>query len=241
MDIQQFTLFAIGVSLGFFVHTIAGFAAALVAYPIILQVIDIQEAVGFLSIFFFCFGATQTVVNWHNIDKKVFIRISLSAMVGLPIGVGLLAFGNPTILKKALGVFILLYVVFQFFKKKKFEILKHFGIPIGMISGIFSGLFAIGGPPVVAYIYNSIDDPKKIRATIIGIFGVIGTVRIVLFGATGMISKDIIMTSLYIFPFFLLSVFLGQMALKKINDHVFTRILLILLFVSGMSLILRQG
>jgi hypothetical protein len=53
MDIQQFTLLAIGVGLGFFVHTIAGFAAALVAYPIILQVIDIQEAVGFLSIFFF--------------------------------------------------------------------------------------------------------------------------------------------------------------------------------------------
>jgi hypothetical protein len=70
MDIQQFTLLAIGVGLGFFVHTIAGFAAALVAYPIILQVIDIQEAVGFLSIFFFCFGATQTVANWHNIEKK---------------------------------------------------------------------------------------------------------------------------------------------------------------------------
>jgi hypothetical protein len=79
MDIQQFTLLAIGVGLGFFVHTIAGFAAALVAYPIILQVIDIQEAVGFLSIFFFCFGATQTVANWHNIEKKTQSNYTLDA------------------------------------------------------------------------------------------------------------------------------------------------------------------
>ena len=52
MEITILAISSLAIFLGFFVQTITGFAAGLVAAPILLIIFDLPETIALLSIFF---------------------------------------------------------------------------------------------------------------------------------------------------------------------------------------------
>lgn len=239
METIDIIILTLGIALGFYVQTVAGFAAALVALPIILIVLDIQEAVALLSIFFFIFSIILIYKNWKLIDKKIVLDVSIGAVIGLILGIVILKFGSPLILKKALGIFILLFVAYSFIKKKKVKLFEKFGMIFGFIGGLFSGIFSTGGPLFVIYIYNKLDNSNIVRATIIGALGIVNFLRVPILIYSDILTYDTFILSLYAFPFFILALFLGHKTYNKINEKTFKNAVLILLVLSGISLIVR--
>jgi len=112
------------------------------------------------------------------------------------------------------------------------------GFVFGFGGGFFGGLFAAGGPPLVVYTVNKLDDSKKVRATIIGGLGIINFLRAPLLVGGNILTKEILLSSLYLLPFFFLSLYLGQKLYSKLNEETFKKILLVLLGLVGIDLIL---
>ena len=239
METLPLIILIAGISLGFFIQTVAGFAGGLFALPIILQVIPMQEAVAYLSVFLCLFSILLVYRNWNNIDKKTVQELGVGIIVGLAAGVGILKMGSPLILKRLLGVFILLFVAYHFLKKKKLNLPGRWGILFGLAGGVFSGMFSAGGPTYVMYVYNRIDGAAVFRATLIGILSITNILRLPMLVVSDILTTDILLTSLYIAPAFALALFLGNRLYKKINEHAFKNILMILLVVSGISLLIR--
>jgi uncharacterized membrane protein YfcA len=239
METLQLIILIAGIGLGFFIQTVAGFAGGLFALPIILQVIPMQEAVAYLSVFLCLFSILLVYRNWSEIDKKTVQELSVGIIVGLAAGVGILKMGSPILLKRLLGVFILLFVGYHFFRKKKIRLPGRWGILFGLAGGVFSGMFSAGGPTYVMYVYNRIDGAAVFRATLIGILSITNILRLPMLVVSDILTTDILMTSLYIVPAFLLALFLGNKLYKRINEHAFKNILMILLVVSGISLLIR--
>lgn len=239
METLPLIILIAGISLGFFIQTVAGFAGGLFALPIILQVIPMQEAVAYLSVFLCLFSILLVYRNWNNIDKKTVQELGVGIIVGLAAGVGILKMGSPLILKRLLGVFILLFVAYHFLKKKKLNFPGRWGILFGLAGGVFSGMFSAGGPTYVMYVYNRIDGAAVFRATLIGILSITNILRLPMLVVSDILTTDILLTSLYIAPAFALALFLGNRLYKKINEHAFKNILMILLVVSGISLLIR--
>jgi len=229
----------IGVGLGFYVQAVLGFAASLVALPIILNVLNIQESVALMSIFFFIFSVTLTWKNWRLIDRHTILELSLGIIAGLLLGIYVLKFGSPIILKKALGVFVILFVGYLFIKNTKIKFPKKTGPFFGFLGGIFSGLFSAGGPPIVFYIYNKLDKSTVVRATIIGAIGITDFLRFPILIVTNILTIDIVVLSLYVLPIFLLALYLGHLTYHRINENIFKTLLMIFLIFSGISLLVR--
>jgi len=229
----------IGVGLGFYVQSVVGFAAALVALPIILNVLNIQESVALLSIFFLIFSIILISKNWKLIDKKTILEMLIGIIAGLFLGIYILKFGSPIILKKVLGIFVILFVGYLFIKKKKIQFFKKLGLLFGFTGGTFSGLFSTGGPPFVFYIYNKLDKSNIVRATIIGTIGITDFLRFPLLIFSGILTYDIFIKSLYVTPIFFISLYLGNKTYHRINENIFKNVLMIFLILSGVSLILR--
>jgi uncharacterized protein len=238
MEIIYLLILAIGVGLGFYAQTIVGFAASLVAFPIILNILEIQEAVALMSIFFFIFSIILIYKNWNLINKKTIIKMLIGIIIGLLLGIWLLKFGNPVILKKILGAFILIFIGYSYLKKKRIKLFKKLGFLFGFIGGLFSGLFSTGGSPFIAYIYNELKDPDIIRATIIGTLGITNFLRVPILIYSGILTYNIFITALYIIPFFLLALFLGNKTYEKISKTTFKHVLMIFLALSAVSLII---
>ncbi|MBU0576942.1 sulfite exporter TauE/SafE family protein [Patescibacteria group bacterium] len=239
MEIAHLLLLAIGVGLGFYVQTVVGFAAALVALPIILNVLQIQEAIALMAIFFLIFAIIFIYKDWKDIDKKIITELGIGMILGSIAGVFILKFGNPIILKKGLGIFILFYVAYTYAKKNKIKCFHKLGVLFGLVGGFFSMLFAAAGPFFAVYINNKSDRSRIIRATLIGVLGINSFVRVLLLVVSDILTVNIVIKSLYILPFFLLSLYLGHKTYHKINEATFKNVLLILLIISGVYLIVR--
>ena len=231
----------LAIFLGIFVQTIMGFAAGLIAAPILLTVLEIKEATAVLSIFLLLFSASQIAKNWRDINKNIIKDLALSIIIGMILGVYLLKYGNPIFLKKSLGVFIILYTTYSFLKNKKIKIISKLSTLFGFLGGLSSGLYSSGGAFLMPYINNRLTKPKNIRATAIGAFAITNFLRIPLIIQNGILTYNIFIQSLIILPFFLLALYSGRKFYNKIGDRVgtFQKILLMLLFLSGLSLILR--
>lgn len=229
----------IGVFLGFFVQTLVGFSAGLFALPIILFVLDLQEAVALMAVLLFIFSLILVPKNWRHINKKIVLEVGIGMILGLLIGIYILVSVDPAILIKLLGIFILFYVGYSYVKKAKIEIFNKLGFVFGTLGGIFSGIFASGGPLIAMYVTNKLNKANIIRGTIIGIFGISNFLRVPIFIYSNVLTLDIFLKSLYVLPFFLIALFAGHKLYRKINDELFKHIVMVVLVLSAVSLLMK--
>ena len=229
--------FAIGA--GFFVQTIVGFAAVLVALPILLIVLELHDAIMVLSILLALFSAILIIKHYPQMDKRVIRDIGLFAIIGLLLGIFSLRFGNPTFLIRVLGVFIIFYAATVRVTRRAIPFVNHLGWLFGLIGGFFSGLFNTGGPLYVTYVTNRVQDSTHIRATLFGLLGMINIGRIPLLFSQNMISISHILTALLLMPIMLGSIWFGNAMVAHIQQDRFKQILLFFLTMVGISLLVK--
>ncbi|WP_236975075.1 sulfite exporter TauE/SafE family protein [Membranihabitans maritimus] len=231
---------ALGIFLGFFVHTMIGFAGALIALPILLTVMNMPDAISIISIFYLLSSIYLVYKEWNNIDKMILQRLLFISIIGISIGVYVLTFSKPVFLRRLLGVFVFLYVVYSYFKQNNEIKNPRYTLPLGLLGGFFSGLFSTGGPLYVMSVRSSASDIKAFRATMIGVLGMISVIRVPVLSIGGVLTKTHLMHSIVIIPFFLLSQFLGKKAYGMLNEATFKQILLLLLLFSSFMLMLKS-
>ncbi|WP_199736783.1 MULTISPECIES: sulfite exporter TauE/SafE family protein [unclassified Flavobacterium] len=232
-------LLTIGIFTGFFIQTMIGFGGALIALPFLLLVMPLSEAVSYLSIFYLVSSPIYVYKEWEHIDKSLLKKIAFSSFFGVLTGIVVLVYGKPLILKQALGVFIILFVLNSLRVKKKVVILKKTKHFLGFLGGFFSGLFSTGGPLYVIIVQNETNDIKTFRATMFGTLGLVTLMRMPVLVLGGVITMNQIYNSLYVVPFLILALFLGKKVYLKLNEALIKRIILGLLFLSGVLLVFK--
>jgi uncharacterized membrane protein YfcA len=233
-------LLTLGIFTGFFIQTIIGFAGALIALPFLLFVMPLSEAVCYISIFYFISTPIYVYKEWKDINKELVKKLALSSLIGIVAGIIVLTYGKPLILKKALGLFIILFVLNSLRVKKALPVLTKMKHIFGFMGGFFSGLFATGGPLYVMLIQNETNDVKTFRATMFASLGLVTVMRIPILAFGGFLSWNQLYNSLYVLPFFILALFLGKKVYLKLDDVLIKKIILGLLFISGVLLLLNE-
>ncbi|WP_417996290.1 sulfite exporter TauE/SafE family protein [Flavobacterium sp. LB2P6] len=233
-------LLTIGIFTGFFVQTITGFAGALVALPFLLLVMPLSDAIAYLSIFYFISTPIYVYKEWKYIDKPLLKKIALSSFIGLIAGILVLTYGKPMILKKALGIFIILFVLNSLRTKKEIQLISKMKFILGFLGGFFSGVFSTGGPLYVILVNNETSDVKTLRATMFGILGLVTLMRIPVLAFEGILTLNQLYNALYVLPFFILALILGKKVYLKLNDALLKKIMLGLLFLSGIMLLIKN-
>jgi uncharacterized membrane protein YfcA len=239
MDIDLYIIVSIAVFFGFFVQTVVGFAGSLIALPILLLSIALPDAIAYISIFYIFSSIFLINKEWKNIDFSIISKLAIPTIIGVVIGILVLAFTNPMLLKKGLGIFIIIYVMYAVLIKADFKVGRKSVAILGILGGFFSGVFSTGGPLYVISVKNMAIDVKTFRATMIGIMGLITLVRIPMLSVSGILTLAHWKVALIIFPVFLLAQYAGKLAYSKINEFYFKKVLLVLLVFSGIVLIIN--
>lgn len=239
MSLVILLVVGLGIFMGFFIQTVIGFAGALIALPILLLVLGLKDAIAYISIFYFFSSVYLIAQEWKYIDRKIIYKLALATILGVGLGIWVLAHGKPMFLKKGLGLFILLYVIYTIYTKDKVFKQPRLAFLFGLAGGFFSGLFSTGGPLYVIIVKNSAVTMKSFRATMLGILGLITAVRIPSLYTAGILNMEQLNYSLCIMPFFILAIYLGKKAYAKLNEVVLKRGVLVLLFLSGIMLLFK--
>lgn len=208
-------LLIIGIFVGFFIQTIIGFAGALIALPFLLFVMPLPSAIAYLSIFYLISTPYYVYKERHNIDKQLLMRLAICLLIGVVAGIILLVYTKPVILKKALGVFIILFVLNSLRPKGDLQLGSKMKYLFGFLGGFFSGIFSTGGLLYVMMVKNVTPDVRTFRATMFGVLGLVTLIRIPALAIGGILTLEQVYNALFVIPFFILAIFSRKKSLYK--------------------------
>ncbi|MET0708607.1 MAG: sulfite exporter TauE/SafE family protein [Tardiphaga sp.] len=232
------TAFVAGLARGF-----SGFGSALIFMPIASAVTSAQVASPLLLAIDFLTTLTLIPNAYRRADRRDVGIISLGALIGVPLGTMMLAWGNPLairwIIVTLIGAMLALLACGWRYPGKPNAAAT---IGVGGVAGFFGGLAQLGGPPVVMYWLRDTAVAAVTRANIILYFFVADVLIIVSYFVGGLWTPAILGLAVITGPLFGLGLWIGSKLFGKASDDTFRRICYTLIVVSALiSLPLFDG
>ena len=145
-----------------------GFGFSIVAmtlWPLIMPFRSATVVTAFSSFFMI---VILTVRLRKHINFKLMLLPLISSSLTSLVGVFTLMYSSETIMRQILGLVLILMSLFLIFFSERIKIAQTpvNGIIAGAVSGFLSGLFNLGGPPMVVYFLSTTEDKMEYNATL---------------------------------------------------------------------------
>ena len=231
-------IFGLVVLVTHFLEGITGFGCTVLALPFCVVLVGIKTAVPVLTALSLILSSYIVIIDYKNIVWKSYIKIVSFVGLGLPIGMLLFSFLPEEILKKILGVFMILVaargIYFAFNERAKVkEIGNRMLNFILFLGGIIHGVFSAGGPFVVIYATQELKNKSNFRATLSTLWVTLNSIIIIKIATSGAFTPVVMKFFGWSVPFLLAGMLLGNWAHKRIEDRFFTQVVFLVLLVAG--------
>jgi uncharacterized membrane protein YfcA len=239
------TLFLLGciLVLAHTAETILGFGATLIALALGVHLLPLETLVPMLVIL----GLLQSIwliARWFRyIDWRVLLLYILPlAAAGMVIGILSREIADKNALKMVLGGFIIIVSLAElailFIRKAPGGQLRwYYRIPLLIGGGIFHGLFATGGPPIVYYASHQFSAQEPFRATLSMLWLMLNIGLIIGFLVGEQLDLAKLGMTAMVLPGLVIGIVVGS--LIRVKEFWFKVLTYILLFFSGLFLLIH--
>ncbi|HEY4110841.1 sulfite exporter TauE/SafE family protein [Puia sp.] len=222
------------------VRSTFGFGESLVAVPLFLLFIPLEVAVP-LSVLLSVLIAGVVVVQDH---REVHIEsakwLILYALLGIPIGLLILIYGNAYWVKIGLGLLIIGYSSYTLWAKNAFilgEDSRLWLFICGFLSGVLGGAYGVNGPPLVVYGNMRRWSAKHFRATLQAYFLPASLIGVTGYAFKGLLGRVVWMDLLMCLPVVVPAIFLGRYFNRRLQGAAFFKYVYRGLVLIGLLLI----
>ncbi len=242
---MNWPLFIIGAIAGGFINGLAGFGTALFALGFWLQFLDPVQAVGLVLVVSAVTGLQGLwVVRRAIMDKpRRLMRFLLPALVGIPLGVALLAQLDAAHLKLTIASMLILYGGYFSLRRN----LPKFDRPtpimdslIGFLGGILGGAAALSGALPTMWCAMRPWPKAETRAVLQPFNVVVLGLTCIVFALRGVYTAQSLTLLAVALPVSLVAAQLGIHVYQRISDHAFRRLLVVMTFASGAVMLIRE-
>jgi uncharacterized membrane protein YfcA len=224
---------------GTFVQSSIGFGFALVAMPLLVNILGIEIAAPLVAITALLIEIVILLRYHEAFNFDVVKHLIAAAIVGIPIGVFAVRFIDENIVNKALGVIVIGYALYALFAPRMPELAGNtWAYFFGFIAGILGGAYNTVGPPVVIYGNARRWPPDEFKSNLQGFFLVNGLVVIAVHALGGNVTAAVLQNVLYSLLGLALGLAAGFYLSRRINPEIFRTIVLVALLFLGASLLI---
>ncbi|WP_196260547.1 sulfite exporter TauE/SafE family protein [Pelagibacterium limicola] len=213
----------------------------MVGVPLLTLVMPARDAAGMMLPLLLIMDAIALVVYRREVDWRIFWILLPGAMLGTVIGWALSAVVSEAMVRLAIGVVTLLFVLDAWLPlRKKLEGLppsRPWGTFWGSIAGFTSFISHTGGPPVQIYMLPLKLPPVLFAGTNAVLFAVINAAKIVPYFFLGQLSVSNMQAAATLVPVAIGAMLLGVFLVRRISQTLFYRIAYILIFLLSIKLI----
>jgi uncharacterized membrane protein YfcA len=222
------------------VYVLLGFGAGLIAVgTMALLLPNLKDAVVLLLLVNLPAELWVVRSSWRQISWRGVLVIFAGVALGIPLGTWWLRFGNAGFLLVLLGV-VLVAVgsAFLLFRAPGSRAMKSWtAAPVGLLSGVLTGLFGTGGPPLILYYQLSGADKTAFRGHLMAIFLLMTTVRVPSYVAFGLVTAPRLWSALAVMPAVILGAIVGNSIHLRIDEATFRRLVSAALLIIGLMLL----
>ncbi|RJP24028.1 MAG: sulfite exporter TauE/SafE family protein [Candidatus Abyssobacteria bacterium SURF_5] len=228
----------------------SGFGFALISVPLLLLVLDLKFAVPSVLLAGFFSVVVLSANKLRFFREKTILVVAVAMAVGTVFGTyilkysgtGALSFLDTSLLRKILGVIIILFALHILLRVRQHEAPRFrgpIGFVAGILSGILGGLFGTSGPPLVVYVHHFAENKSAFRSQLLILFLLHDIFRIYLYVKNSLIDLDIIRFDLMLLPPLIVGLIIGSRMHFQVNETTFNRAIGLMLCVSGLLLLVR--
>jgi len=241
-DLQALDLavFAAGAFAAAFVTGVAGFAFGIVAAAVWLHLLSPVQAAALIVAFGLIVQGwsvwkLRAALQWSRVLPFV-----IGGVIGVPLGAELLRWTSPAVLRMAVGAILVLFSLYLLFRPKLASAAGAGRVAdgaVGVVNGVLGGATGLAGIAGVIWCSMRGWSPAEQRATFqpagVAVFGT----TMLWFGGTGMLGRDTLGLFVIGLPALAIGTWAGLKVFGKLNDAAFRRVVLVLLLLSGLSLL----
>ncbi|MCP5039102.1 MAG: sulfite exporter TauE/SafE family protein [Rhodobacteraceae bacterium] len=234
-----------GAVAGGFINGLAGFGTSLFALGFWLQILPPAQAVSIVVIISVISGIQGVWIVRHSIldQPRRLVRFLLPALPGIPIGVASLALLDPIVLKLLIAGFLVLYGGFFTFRRALPKLEKPtplVDVVVGFLGGVMGGAASLSGALPTMWCALRPWSKGETRAVLQPFNVVVLALAGVIFALKGAYNRETLWLIAIALPVAMISAQVGIFVFKRLNDDGFRRLLISMMFVSGVVLLLRE-
>ncbi|WP_316740817.1 sulfite exporter TauE/SafE family protein [Pedobacter antarcticus] len=242
MELTYFFILAISF-LATLVRSTFGFGESLIAVPLFILFMPLDVAVP-LSVLMSVLVALIVVIQDHSqIHINSAKWLIIFAMLGIPIGLLILIYGNEFWVKIGLGILIITYSAYALYGKKSLSLAndnKWWLFICGFLSGVLGGAYGVNGPPLVVYGNMRNWSAKHFRATLQAYFLPASFIGIMGYLFKGLLTYEVFKYFLISLPAIIPAVFLGRYLNHKLKNDSFFKYVYYGLILIGTFLVINS-
>ncbi|MGF7142182.1 hypothetical protein HNQ56_000592 [Anaerotaenia torta] len=188
---------------------------------------------------------SNIIVSWKerkSLNWKIWLPLVILVIAGSIPGAVILKSGNVTVIKIIFG-FVVAGIGLELFLRERQNRRKKYSsavmLSIGLLSGLLCGLFGIGAL-LAAYMGQKTESSKEFRGNLCIVFLAENTFRIILYSVTGILTAQMYKRALLLIPLMILGLLAGIGLSKVLDEKKIKTGVIILLILSGLSLIITN-
>jgi uncharacterized protein len=241
-DLTSYMLLGTAVFAGAFVSGMAGFAFSAVAGAILFHVFQPSEAVPLMMACSVGVQASTLLTLRQHMRWRESLFLIAGGLLAMPIAVFLLQSADTRSLQMAFGGLITAYAAYSLFRPALSHLptMDHQGrnMLIGFGGGLIGGLTAMPGalPTIWCDMHGMPKDQQ--RGLVQPFIAAMQVSALVLLLTRHELPSNILIDLAVSLPPLAAGTMLGVLMFRRINEALFRRIVLIMLLVSGLSLVL---
>jgi hypothetical protein len=170
------------------------------------------------------------------------LRILPAMLLGLPLGMWAFASLPESMLRRALGVFLLVLSAPLLFLPARAPKPLSPAVSLGFLglAGVLHGAFATGGPMVVYVLSRSPASKAVFRATLSLLWAILAVVLLLRWTWSGTLTRSTFVLSAELVPAMAVGLLLGNVVHRRVDERRFRLFVNVMLLVFGVLLLVRS-
>lgn len=218
-------------------QAVSGFGFALIGTPLVAVLAGPKAAVVGLTMIGLVLVAQLALRGRGHVERPTVLVMTASAVVAMPLGLLVLTRADDRALTIAIAVAVIAFSLLLW-RGARLPAGRGTDVVAGFTAGVLSTSTGTSGPPIVIALSGKDLSPAVFRATISAIFLVQGSASLVAFALGGQITRDAVSVALAGLPGVLLGSIVGERGFRRLDPPTFRRVVLGMLFVSGLIALL---
>jgi uncharacterized membrane protein YfcA len=219
-----------------------GFGEALVGVPLLALRLPVELAAPLAVLVSVVVAAAVVAQDWRGVEFRAARGLVVASLVGVPIGVLILARADDHVVKLLLGALIVIFSLYSLFMNADRTLSHDHGAWLavcGFTAGVLGGAYGMNGPPIAIYGALRRWSPQHFRATLQAYFLPVSAAGLVGYAWIGLWTTALTQYFLWSLPAVAVGTIAGRAINRRLHGHGFIRTVYAGLVVTGTVLCLQ--
>jgi uncharacterized membrane protein YfcA len=222
--------------IGFSKTAIGG--VAMIAVVVTAMILPAKESTGFVLLLLLVGDLVAIWTYRKNVDWRLIGRLVVPVLVGIGLGALFLNWVDGPVLKRTIGVILLVLLVLGMWPDRLATHRPSVGMAYGGLAGFTTMVANAGGPPMNLYLLAAKYDKWRFLGTTAWFFFAVNLTKLPVSIGLGIIRPDTALLAVPLVPLVLVGTWVGRLLIKRIDQKAFDLLVTIFVAVSALYLLI---